>query len=157
MEIKIEPLAFVKNTRQAATDDFWGDVISEITLADHVPDIVFQGLSEFSHLDIIYYFDKVDKSKIVNSGRPRGNPDFPEVGIFAQRKKDRPNMLGLCTVQLVEVKGRSLRVKLLDAIDGTPVLDIKPTFREFLPRGPVRQPTWVEKLMRDYWTQDNHA
>lgn len=70
---------------------------------------------------------------------------------LAQRGKNRPNRLGLTTVRVLGVAGRSLRVAELDAIDGTPVLDIKPVMAEFLPRTAVRQPAWSRELMRDYW------
>jgi tRNA-Thr(GGU) m(6)t(6)A37 methyltransferase TsaA len=151
MDIILQPIATVSNNRLTPTDDFWGDVISEITLLPHIPENAFIGIGQFSHLEILYYFDKVDKSKIVYSGHPRGNPDWPEMGIFCQRKKDRPNQLGLCTVELVEHTGRTIKVKYLDAIEGTPVLDIKPVFKEFEPRSAIRQPLWTVELMEDYW------
>lgn len=102
-------------------------------------------------VEIIYYFDQVKNEDIAFSGRPRGNPNYPVVGIFGQRKKDRPNTIGLCTVELLEHHGRSIKVKYLDAIDGTPVLDIKPVFKEFQPRGQIKQPIWVADLMKNYW------
>ncbi|MBK8513662.1 MAG: SAM-dependent methyltransferase [Saprospiraceae bacterium] len=102
-------------------------------------------------VEIIYYFDQVKNEDIVFSGRPRGNPNYPVVGIFGQRKKDRPNTIGLCIVELLEHHGRSIKVKYLDAIDGTPVLDIKPVFKEFQPRGQIKQPIWVADLMKNYW------
>ena len=86
MEIRVKPVATVKNSRKTPTDDFWGEIISEIELCDHIPDEAFEGISAFSHLEIIYFFDKVKKSEIVFSGRPRGNPGYPVTGIFAQRK-----------------------------------------------------------------------
>ena len=73
------------------------------------------------------------------------------MGIFAQRAKDRPNRLGLSTCELLEVRGDALEVRALDAIDGTPVLDIKPYMTEFAPRRPVRQPAWSHELMAGYW------
>jgi tRNA (adenine37-N6)-methyltransferase len=73
------------------------------------------------------------------------------MGIFARRKKDRPNRIGLCTVELIEHDGRIIRVRLLDAIDNTPVLDIKPVFREFEVSNSIVQPEWVSRLMKDYW------
>jgi tRNA (adenine37-N6)-methyltransferase len=88
---------------------------------------------------------------MVYSGRPRGNPAYPVMGIFCQRKKDRPNKLGLCTVALLEHKGRTIIVQGLDAIDGTPILDIKPVFKEFQTKGNIRQPEWVADLMKNYW------
>jgi tRNA-Thr(GGU) m(6)t(6)A37 methyltransferase TsaA len=151
MEINLRPVATVRNSRIAPTDDFWGEVISDIELCNHIPTEAFEGISDFSHLEIIYFFDKVENREIVYSGRPRGNPNFPVVGIFGQRKKDRPNTIGLCTVELLEHKGRIIKVKYLDAIDGTPVLDIKPLFKEYQPNGYIRQPAWVSDLMKNYW------
>ncbi|MDJ1494986.1 tRNA (N6-threonylcarbamoyladenosine(37)-N6)-methyltransferase TrmO [Cytophagaceae bacterium DM2B3-1] len=151
MEIKLHSVAIVKNTRKTPTDDYWEGVVSEIELADHIPTEAFDQISDFSHLEIIYYFNQVEDSDIVFSGRPRGNPAYPLVGIYGQRKKDRPNAIGLATVELLEHKGRTLKVKYLDAIDGTPVLDIKPVFKEFEPKGSLKQPSWVEDLMKNYW------
>ena len=151
MSITIRPVATVKNSRTKPIDDHWSEIVSEIELADHIPTEALNGIAEFSHLEIIFYFDKVKDENIVYSGRPRGNPAYPLVGIFGQRKKDRPNKIGLCTVELLEHSGRTIRVKNLDAIDGTPILDIKPVFSEFLPQGEIRQPIWVADLMRNYW------
>jgi tRNA-Thr(GGU) m(6)t(6)A37 methyltransferase TsaA len=147
----MEPLAFVSNKRETISDDFWGDTVSEITLANDIPDEVFENIELFSHLEIIYFFNKVAAGDIVYSGRPRENPDYPLMGIFGQRKKNRPNRIGLCTVALVEHRGRSIFVKYLDAISGTPVLDIKPVIKEFGIKGELRQPEWVSDLMKQYW------
>jgi tRNA-Thr(GGU) m(6)t(6)A37 methyltransferase TsaA len=151
MEITLKPIGIVKNTRLCPSDDFWGNVISEIVLNEEIPADAFTGIESFSHLEVIYYFDKSLPKDIVISGRPRGNPDYPVCGIFAQRKKDRPNALGLCTVQLLKHEGRTLTVKYLDAIHGTPVLDIKPVMKEFQPKGEIRQPSWADDLMKAYW------
>lgn len=151
MEIKIEPVAYVHNKRQEPTDDFWGDTVSEIILAEHIPEIALAGIDTFSHAEIIFYFDKASKVDIVFSGKPRSNPAYPLMGIFAQRKSNRPNRIGLCTVTLLEHKGRSIFVKHLDAIDGTPVIDIKPVIKEFGAKGEIKQPDWVSDLMTKYW------
>jgi tRNA-Thr(GGU) m(6)t(6)A37 methyltransferase TsaA len=151
MNIALHPIATVINKRETPTDDFWGDTISEITLLPHIPEEAFTGIEGFSHLEIIFYFDKVDSGKIIFSGHPRGNREWPEAGIFCQRKKDRPNHLGLCTIELVEHAGRTIKVKYLDAINGTPVLDIKPVFKEFEVKSKIRQPKWSTELMGDYW------
>ncbi|MCB9233322.1 MAG: tRNA (N6-threonylcarbamoyladenosine(37)-N6)-methyltransferase TrmO [Bacteroidia bacterium] len=151
MEIKLTPIATVRNSRKEPIDDNWSAIISEIELAPHIPGEALNHIEDFSHLEIIYYFDQVPAVDIVLAGRPRGNPAYPQTGIFAQRKKDRPNTLGLSTVELIQHQGRILTVRNLDAIDGTPVLDIKPVFREFQPRGPIRQPAWVKDLMKDYF------
>ncbi len=151
MEIKLNSIATVRNSRTEPIDDNWESVIADIELEDHIPSEAFENISNFSHLEIIYFFDKVRTEDIVFSGRPRGNPNYPVVGILGQRKKDRPNTIGLCTVELLEHNGRSIKVKYLDAIDGTPIIDIKPVFKEFLPKGEIRQPDWVADLMKNYW------
>lgn len=151
MNIQMRPIAVVSNTRTELVDDHWGSVASEIRLTEEFPAEVFDGIEEFSHLEIIYFLHQVDESAIVLHGRPRGNPAWPDVGIFAQRKKDRPNRLGHTVVQLLGRDGRTLRVARCDAIDGTPVLDIKPVMREYLPHGDIRQPAWAGELMRNYW------
>lgn len=152
MKIELQSIARVKNSRTIPIDDFWESVISEIELEDHIPTEAFENISDFSHLEIIYYFDKVDNNDIVFSGRPRGNPNYPLVGILGQRKKDRPNTIGLCTVELLEHNGRKIKVKYLDAIDGTPIIDIKPVFKEFQIQTNIKQPSWVSDLMKNYWS-----
>jgi tRNA-Thr(GGU) m(6)t(6)A37 methyltransferase TsaA len=151
MDIRVTPVAFVKNTRSEPGDDFWGGTISEIELAEGVGTEAFEGIGAFSHLEIIYHFDRVSEGKVAFSRRPRGNPAYPVMGIFAQRNKDRPNFIGLAMAELIEHAGRVIRVRYLDALDGTPVLDIKPVFREFMPNAEVRQAVWVSDLLKDYW------
>jgi len=151
MDILLQPVAFVKNTRTDLSDDYWGSIVSEIELDEGVPDEAFNGIEDFSHLEIIFYFDKAEKSKAVYKYHPRGNKNWPEVGIFAQRKKDRPNSIGLTIAELIKRDGNKIWVKNLDAINGTPIVDIKPVLKEFLPAGEIRQPDWSKELMKDYW------
>ncbi len=102
---------------------------------------VAAGLEQFSHIEIIYVFDRVDPSSFEpGARRPRNNPDWPAVGVFAQRNKRRPNRIGVSTCELTEIDGTEIVVRGLDAIHSTPVLDIKPYMKEFAPRGGVRQP-----------------
>ena len=82
---------------------------------------------------------------------PRGRTDWPKVGILAQRGKGRPNRIGVTACRLISVDGLRLKVMGLDAIDGTPVLDIKPVMKGFLPRGAVKEPEWAAELMKGYW------
>lgn len=152
MEWTIQPIGYVRAARQTPEDDNWGDVEATIELIEDLPETALAGLLAFSHAEIIFVFDQVDPAEIVTGARhPRNNLEWPAVGIFAQRGKNRPNRLGLTTVRVLGVAGRVLRVAELDAIDGTPVLDIKPVMAEFLPRTPVQQPAWSHALMRDYW------
>jgi tRNA-Thr(GGU) m(6)t(6)A37 methyltransferase TsaA len=149
--IQLNPIAYVRNSRKQPIDDHWNEIHSEIILADEIPAESLLSISDFSHLEIIFFFDQVSENDIVFCGHPRGNKNFPLTGIFGQRKKDRPNRLGLCTVELVSVSGKVLTVRKLDAIDGTPILDIKPVFKEFMPQTEIRQPAWTSELMKNYW------
>ena len=152
MQISIVPIAKVNNNRKAIEDDNWGSVISTIELAENMSESSLKGINEFSHLEIIFYFDKVADNKIQYEARhPRNNQEYPEVGIFAQRGKNRPNKLGVTIVELLESNNKVLIVKGLDAIDGTPIIDIKPVMKEFLPKGEVKQPNWSISLMDSYW------
>ena len=151
-DIRLSPIGVVRNTRREPMDDDWGGLVSEILLDPALPEESLDGLDEFSHAEIIFQFDRVIEKEIVSGARhPRENPEWPEVGIFSQRGRLRPNRLGLTSVRILRRAGRSLFVEGLDALDGTPVLDIKPVMQEFLPRGPLRQPDWSHEVMRTYW------
>jgi len=151
-EWTVSAIGTVTSSRSEAFDDDWGDVIATIALAPPLDERSVAGLDQFSHVEVVFLFDRVDPAGVrVHARHPRGNPDWPEVGILAQRAKDRPNRIGLCTCELVAVEGATIVVRGLDAIDGTPVLDVKPYMREFAPRGEVRQPAWSHELMRGYW------
>ncbi|MGG2015305.1 tRNA (N6-threonylcarbamoyladenosine(37)-N6)-methyltransferase TrmO [Bacillus sp. S10(2024)] len=152
MEITIKPVAYVHNSREEMRDDNWGCVFSVIELTDELNESALQGIEDFSHLEVIFYFDKVSDDKVQYEARhPRNNPNFPKVGIFSQRGKNRPNKLGVTTVELIEHTGNKLVVKGLDAIDGTPIIDIKPVMKEFLPKKEIKQANWSTVLMKDYW------
>jgi tRNA (adenine37-N6)-methyltransferase len=146
------PIGVVRCGRAEVTDDFWGGLRSTIELVEEVSEDSLIGLEEFSHAEIFYVFDRVDENNIVSGARhPRDNSRWPCVGIFAQRAKGRPNRLGATIVRIVAKEGRSLIVEGLDAVNGTPVVDIKPVMSEFLPGELVRQPDWSRELMKDYW------
>jgi len=152
MDVVVQAVGFVRAARPRAEDDFWGGEEACITLTEQFSAEALQGLSDFSHAEILFLFHKVDPSKIVAGARhPRNNKGWPAVGIFAQRGKNRPNRIGSTICRIVRVEGIRLFVAELDAIDGTPVLDIKPVMAEFLPRQEVRQPAWSHDLMRNYW------
>ena len=154
VSITLDPIGRIHSPRIEAKDDFWGNVISIIELdgARFTPDSVL-GLADFSHILVIFHLHGVPDSSVVTAAcHPRGNPGWPRVGIFAQRKKERPNKLGVSICELLEADGLKLKVRALDAIDGTPVLDIKPYVLEFEPDpARVRQPQWMTELMRDYF------
>lgn len=148
------PIGFVECARKEVTDDFWGGAESRIVLTDVVDADALDGIESFSHAEIIFVFHQVAPEKITRGARhPRNNPAWPKIGIFAQRGKNRPNRLGCTIARIVRRDGMSLIVAELDAVDGTPVLDIKPIMVEFLPRTKVYQPEWSQELMKDYWKQ----
>ena len=152
-QIEFSPVGTVRSPIVEPVDDIWGGVKCRIDLDSslYTPDSLF-GLADFSHVEVVFFFHRVPESAIVAGSRhPRNRVDSPKVGIFAQRGKNRPNRIGVSICRLLSVNDLSLEVSGLDAIDGTPVLDIKPYMREFAAQGETRQPTWVDELMRGYW------
>ena len=152
-DIVLKPIGHVRSTRRQPIDDDWDRVAARIELdpAQFAADAT-AGLDGFSHIEVIYHFDRVGDDEIQSGARhPRGRADWPKVGIFAQRGKARPNRLGVCACALARVDGLTIHVSGLDAIDGTPVLDIKPVMTGFLPRGPIREPEWAAEIMKKYW------
>jgi tRNA (Thr-GGU) A37 N-methylase len=149
----LTPIGHVDGGRAAAIDDDWGASRARIRLdPNRFTAEALLGLDGFSHAEVIFLFDRVGEDEITATARhPRGNRDWPRVGIFAQRGKNRPNRLGVTICRIVAVDGLVLEVEGLDAIHGTPVLDIKPVMAGFLPRGAVRDPDWARAIMADYW------
>ena len=149
----IEAIGHVHGGREAAEDDDWGASRSRIELdAERFASDALAGLHEFSHIEVVFLFDRVGVDEIVTGARhPRGRSDWPRVGIFAQRGKNRPNRIGLSICEVLAVDGLIVEVRGLDAIDGTPVLDIKPVMSGFLPRGEIREPGWAREIMANYW------
>lgn len=139
--------------RADPVDDNWGGSIAAIELDPaRFTQEALMGLEAFSHAEILYLFDKVSDDKIESGARhPRGRSDWPKIGIFAQRGKNRPNRLGITICRIVSVEGLTLNVEGLDAIDGAPVIDIKPVMSGFQPRGEFREPQWAREIMEAYW------
>ena len=148
--MQIEPIGFVRSPVAQGVDERWGDVIADIELR---PELApgLHGLNQFSHVVVVFYMHQASFDAADLQRRPQGRADMPLLGIFAQRAKHRPNPLGITTVQLVQVAGHVLQVKGLDAIDGTPVLDIKPYFPAFDRVADAAVPPWVPLLMQNYF------
>lgn len=153
MTIEMTPIGRVEGGRDVPEDDDWGQSRARVVLDPaRFDDEALLGLDSFSHAEIVYVFDRVGEHQIVTGARhPRGNTAWPRIGIFAQRGKNRPNRIGVTVCEIVAVNGRTLEVKGLDAIDGTPVLDIKPVMSGFLPRDAIREPDWARAIMEAYW------
>lgn len=150
-QFQIHPIGRVRSSRTMPEDDRWDEESSQIDLIAPFDSRSLLGLASFTHCVVVYVFDQASWDESKMSRHPRGNIAWPEVGIFAQRAKDRPNRLGVTVCRILEVDGSTIRVAGLDAIDGTPVADIKPWMDEFGPRGEVSQPSWSSELMKGYW------
>ena len=149
--ITMTPVGYVRGGRAEVEDDAWGSVTARIELDGFGTDALL-ALDEFSHVEVLFVFDRVDPHGVCRGARhPRGRTDWPLVGIFAQRAKDRPNRIGSTVCEIVTVEGSTLEVRGLDAVDGTPVLDLKPFMPGFAPRTEIRQPAWAQELMNGYW------
>ena len=151
--IALTPIGRVVGGRTEAVDDGWDGESAAIELDPAVlEEGATAGLEDFSHIEVVFRFDRVDEDAVCRGTRhPRGRTDWPSVGILAQRARDRPNRIGVTVCRLVGMGPHRIDVVGLDAVDGTPVLDVKPYLAEFGPRGEVRQPAWSTELMAGYW------
>ena len=154
-EIVLSSIGTVRSPVREILDDVWGGLVSRVELdANRFTADSLAGLAEFSHVEIVFHFHKLAETDLITGKRrPRGRADWPEVGIFAQRGKLRPNRIGVTVCRLLSVEGLAITVEGLDALDGTPVLDLKPYMKEFGPKGEIRQPSWASELMAGYWKQ----
>lgn len=144
-------IGFVECAVKEGVDYNWGKVTSRITINRELqPGLL--GLEKFSHIIIVYHLNKsmFELSKHLVR-RPQGRDDMPNVGIFSQRAKDRPNGIGITSVKLLSVNKNIITVQGLDAIDKTPILDIKPYYPKYDLQGCVTVPEWVNLLMADYF------
>jgi tRNA-Thr(GGU) m(6)t(6)A37 methyltransferase TsaA len=151
--IEMHPVGVVRSDRTVVEDDDWDAVRSRVELdATRFGADALAGLDTFSHVEIVFVMDRVEPGRIQSGARhPRNNPAWPAVGIFAQRAKLRPNRIATTVCRIERLEGTVLHVHGLDAVDGSPVLDVKPWVRELGPRGEVRQPAWMDELMTAYW------
>ena len=139
MKVDLTAVGVVRSSRGEVFDDGWDSETSTIELDAAFGEEALCGLSDFSHLEVIYLFDRVRSEKTVTGARhPRGNESWPRVG--------------LTVCEILAVEGAVVRVRGLDAVDGTPVLDLKPWMNEFGPRSATRQPGWASELMANYWS-----
>jgi tRNA-Thr(GGU) m(6)t(6)A37 methyltransferase TsaA len=152
-DYSMRPIGVVRSPVKQPSDDCWAGLISTIELdSDQFTPESTAGLDQFSHVEIVFLFHRVAPEAVQTGSRhPRERADWPKVGIFAQRAKDRPNRIGTTLCKIERIDGLHISVRELDVIDGTPVLDIKPYMEEFGPREPVVQPSWSKQLMAGYF------
>jgi tRNA-Thr(GGU) m(6)t(6)A37 methyltransferase TsaA len=140
----------VKSPVIEPVDMNWGEVISEIVLEpEYAPGLL--GLERFSHLMVLTFLHEAEYNPEKHLRRhPQERQGIPLVGIFAQRARHRPNRIGVTSVEIVEVTDKSVKVRALDAIDGTPVIDIKP-YVPVYDRKDATIPEWMETMMKGYF------
>lgn len=149
--LTIYPVGFVTNDAHEMVDENWGDVISTIVLKPEFKGAL-KGLEDFSHVMILTYLHNASYIPEKHlKRRPRGLENMPVVGLFSQRVKDRPNPIGVTVVNIVNVGDDYLMVRGLDAIDQTPVIDIKPYYPHYDKKDNCRIPEWVNRLMENYF------
>jgi tRNA-Thr(GGU) m(6)t(6)A37 methyltransferase TsaA len=145
MEINLKPIGFVKNAVTEPKRDDWQAVISEIIINEDLKEAL-SGIDGFSHIVVIYWMHKTPSSeRSVTKVHPKHNQNLPLVGVFATRSPARPNPIGMSTVRLLEHRDNVVKVIGLDAIDGTPILDIKPYIPGADSPTEVRIPAWLSK------------
>ena len=147
----MEWIGVVQNQVKEPTDEGWGDVVSEIVLDERLANGL-DGIEQFSHLLILFWMHRAAEAEPVRMRRrPQGRQDMPEVGIFAQRARHRPNPIGVTAVTLLRRDTNRLVVRGLDAINGTPVLDVKPYVPQYDSVTSPTVPGWVDQLMERYF------
>ena len=149
-DIKIRPIGHVRRA-DAAGNERNRTLVSEIVLEEQLAGALDR-LDEFSHIYVLCWFDGIDDDQRRVIHHP-GKRDGAPLGILATRAPIRPNPIGLTLVELVEREAYVLRVRGLDARDGTPVLDIKPypdweDGRVVVPDS-YRIPSWLEGLLAE--------
>ncbi len=145
-EIVVGPIGRVRNEVKEQRMGRWEEVASEIVIEEGLTECL-DGLEQFSHIIVIYWMHRVAPVRQpIDKIHPRGRADLPLVGIFSTRTSHRPNPLGVTTARLVERKGNVLKVVGLDALDGSPVIDIKPYMPGYDSPPDAKAADWVEKL-----------
>lgn len=150
-ETRFRTVGFVLSPVKETVDEDWGKVVSRIMLNYEYAGGL-KGLEDFSHAIIVTYLHKARYIKEKHlQRRPQNREDMPEVGIFAQRVKDHPNPIGVTTVEIVKIGEDYLDVRGLDAVNGTPVMDIKPYYPQYDRIENPKVPEWVNRLMERYF------
>jgi tRNA-Thr(GGU) m(6)t(6)A37 methyltransferase TsaA len=145
VEMDLRPIGFVRNDITEPKDRDWGSITSEIVLDQNFEEALSE-LAEFSHISVVYWMHKTTPAqRLTKKVHPKANKDLPLVGVFATCSPARPNPIGVTTVKLLEHRGNVLKVIGLDAIDGTPVLDIKPYMPLPASYANAKTPGWITR------------
>ncbi len=142
-DITLSPVGVVRNQIQDKEYHGWKDVVSEIEVTgEFIP--ALEGLADFSHVLVFFWLHQVTAGeRATRRARPLRKAEIPEMGIFAWHSSRRPNPIGMTIARLLGVQGNKVKVQGLDAIDGTPVLDLKPYVAGYYHVEQSREPSWV--------------
>lgn len=139
----LKPIGMVRNKVKQPIRHGWGEIVSEIIVDSDLTEAL-DNLDEFSHLIVLYWMHQLPAGRqLPHKVHPMGKPELPLVGRFATRSPSRPNPVGQATVKLLERHDNILKVKGLDAIDGTPVIDIKPYLPGYDSADGAKVPLWM--------------
>jgi tRNA-Thr(GGU) m(6)t(6)A37 methyltransferase TsaA len=141
--LTLKAIGTVRSEIKKPTKRKYQDIVSEIVVDRSLTEAL-DNLDEFSHIIVIYWIHQ-SRRLAPKKVHPMGNPEHALMGVFATRSPDRPNPIGKSTVQLLQRQENILTVKGLDAIDGTPVIDIKPYIPGYDSADNARVPSWVDK------------
>ena len=140
----LKAIGFVRNEikEAPARRDWWEKLVSEVVIDDSLTEAL-DGLEEFSHIIVLYWMHRAASGKVPLKVHPMGRKEIPLQGLFAVRTPNRPNPVGKAIVRLLQRQGNILRVKGLDALDGTPVIDIKPYISGYDSAANTKMPQWI--------------
>ena len=143
MEIKLKPIGFAENQEKKHFGG-WDAIVTDLVIDKEYQDAL-KGLEDYSHLIIIYWMHDIKTCDIRHV--PQGKVgEVPEVGIFACRCPQRPNPIGVSTVEILGIRDNVVTVKGLDVIKDTPILDIKPYTPQYDSVSDAKVPDWINKL-----------
>ncbi|MDH5695228.1 MAG: tRNA (N6-threonylcarbamoyladenosine(37)-N6)-methyltransferase TrmO [Dehalococcoidia bacterium] len=141
-DMTLKAIGIVRNKIKQPLRHGWREIVSDIVIDASLTEAL-DSLDEFSHIIVLYWLHQLPAKKLSLKVHPMGKPELPLVGRFATRSPSRPNQLGQATVRLLERQGNVLKVKGLDAIDGTPVVDIKPYLPGYDSAIDAKVPPWM--------------
>lgn len=147
-KISLRIIGKVRNSVRKMKREGWESVVSDVIIDPKLEEAL-EGVEDYSHLLVLFWLSRVQKGRRnLKKIHPKSREDLPLVGIFATRTQYRPNPIGLTLVKLIWRKKNILRVRGLDAVNSTPVIDIKPIspLQEFLKDTEV--PKWYDQLWK---------
>lgn len=143
----LDPIGYIINeVAEAEIPHKRSEIIAELILFEHLTSAL-DGIEEYSHLFVLFWMHKVAPQEFCAKVHPRGRKELPLTGVLATRGRNHPNPIGLAVVELLERNANRLKVRRLDAFNGTPILDIKP-YDHYDVFTDIRVPEWWDRLRR---------